>query len=97
MLKIHHGSDWYILHKNGQIERPGLVKPSENWKVTGAVRYNNFGYIVQRYNLFEVLNNHYLKWKYKNGKQRVYILALDHGTEMRWVNPTYEIVEVGDD
>jgi hypothetical protein len=80
MIRVEttHGPG-FIVHDNGQVERPGLVSPSDSWQITGAVRLNNFGAVVQRYSLMEVLQSD-LRWRYANGKPRIYLMDIDHGT-----------------
>ncbi len=73
-----------VLHPCGGISRPGIFeKPSKSWVVSGAVECNNFGSVVKRYSLQDVLENK-VNWKYKNGKQRACIVDIDHGTRRVW-------------
>lgn len=91
MLKyIKYGNEYWKMYENGMIERPNLVSPSNSWKVTGAVRFNNFGYIVESFSLDDILNGGII-WKYKNGKQRVYVCDLDHGSHRIWISPKHSI------
>jgi len=91
-LTIHYGREYWKLYENGGIERPGLTKPCpDRWRVTGAVRYNNFGYCVERYTLADVLTKR-LQWRYKNGKQRIHITDFDHGTFRMWGCPNHEVM-----
>jgi len=90
MKTINYGGEYWRLHDNGQIERPGLVSPSDSWRVVGAVRLNNFGHTVQRFTLADVLSGR-IEWKHKNGKQRVHILDFDHGTIRMWGCPGHSV------
>lgn len=81
---IIYGGETWMLHLNGAIERPGLVRPNAaTWRVLGAVERNNFGAIVRRYTLAEVLSGG-VPWKWKNGKQRTFIRDFDHGSTREW-------------
>lgn len=67
--------------------------PTGAWKVTGAIEYNNFGNIVRRYTLNEILEKpSFIPWRDKNGKQRVHICALDHGTHRIWMSPKHSVL-----
>lgn len=91
MRAIRYGREYMILHDDGSIERANW-KPSDKWKVTGAVERNNFGRVVRCYSLAEILNNPAaIPWKFKNGKQRVFICDIDHGTRREWGSPSHYI------
>jgi hypothetical protein len=95
MRTIEHGNEYWKLHDNGQIERTcpdGYhVAPSEQWRVVGAIRRNNFGYTVERFTLADVLENK-ITWRHKNGKQRVHIVDFDHGTRRVWMSPNHRVM-----
>jgi hypothetical protein len=93
MRTIYSGSETMKLHDNGQIERLGFSSfgPSPSWTVIGAVRYNNFGHVVERFTLADILS-HKLQWHYNNGKQRIYLRDLDHGSMREWRSPSHEVV-----
>ena len=92
-VRIYTGDDTYLLHSNGQVERPGLVKPSEAWRIVGAVEHNNFGRAVRRYTLAEILSDpDSIPWRYKNGKQRVHLCDFDHGGYRVWMSPAHSVV-----
>jgi hypothetical protein len=92
MATIRYGNEYWMLHADGAIERPGLVNPhAESWRVIGAVRLNNLGSVIERYSLTDILNKR-IEWRYKNGKQRVHIIDIDHGTLRMWMNPNHEII-----
>ena len=89
--QIYSGSNFYQFNNKGEIYGP-YVKPSGEWLLLGAVRYNNFGtQVVERCPFKEIkkLNG---QWKYKNGKQKWYIQDLDHGTKRTWMSPDHEIL-----
>lgn len=88
---ICHGNEYMTLHENGEISRPEIgMKASGKWLVTGAVRLNNFGRIVERFTLADILAGG-IQWKHKNGQQRVYVMDLDHGTKRLWKSPSHSI------
>lgn len=54
-----------------------------NWRIVGAVRFNNFGRIVERKSFFEL--DEIRDWRYKNGKQKWHLVDEDHGTQRIWM------------
>ena len=83
---ILHGSEYMLLHENGYISRPAIkMETSDNWKVIGCVRYNNFGNIVERRNLNDIVAGKIKDWFYGNGKQKWHIVDSDHGTIRIWM------------
>ena len=91
MKTIQYGAESWILHDNGQIERPGCVAPSEKWRIVGAVRFNNFGHEVERVSLDDILAGKIKDWKHKNGKQKWHVVDFDHGSIRVWMNPGHAI------
>ena len=91
-ITIRHGNEYMKCNQEGFIYRPEIkmMKPSGQWKIVGAVRYNNFGYPVEYFDLNEVLHAK-IQWKFKNGKQRVHVQDFDHGTYRVWMSPTHEV------
>jgi hypothetical protein len=89
---IQYGSEYMTLHPDGCITRPeiGMNTPSGQWRVTGAVRFNNFGRPVERFTLADILAGK-IAWKHKNGSQRVHVTDLDHGTNRTWMSPSHSI------
>lgn len=81
-ITIFDNGEYMKAYENGNIERKD-VKPSESWKLTGAVRYSNFGYVVERLSFDEIFGAD-LDWYYKNGKQKWHLTDLDHGTHRIW-------------
>ena len=90
-MRIISGSNTYTLHPSGEISRPGIVAPSHQWRLAGAVRFNNFGRTVERKTAAEVLAGEVTNWQYKNGTQRWHIIDVDHGTTRVWMNPTHRV------
>ncbi len=87
---IQYGSEYWKLHGNGQIERPGLVNPSPAWVVTGAVTLNNLGRVARYWTLVEIMTTpECIPWRHNNGKQKTFIQDFDHGTGRRWMSPTH--------
>ena len=88
---IRHGDEFMTLHSDGCISRQSFG-PSGKWRVTGAVQRNNFGHAVRRYTLAQILENPAsIPWRAKNGKQRTFIIDLDHGTSREWRSPTHSV------
>jgi hypothetical protein len=81
-----------VADESGRVARPKIgMKPSGQWLITGAVRYNNYGHIVERFTLTDLFNSSVTSWQYKNGKQRVFLCDLDHGSPRTWMNPTHSV------
>ena len=92
MRTIVHGNEYMKLHDDGCITRPeiGMNDPSGEWRVVGAVERNNWGHITKRYLLSDVLENPTaIPWRFKNGKQRTFIVDFDHGTNREWRSPKH--------
>lgn len=82
--------DRYSIHDNGNVSRicpDGFkVNPSSNWRIIGAVEYRVvFGreVIHKRYS-FEDIKNKRVPWRWKNGKQRCFLMDYDHGARRIW-------------
>lgn len=90
---IVYGGEYMGLYADGSIDRPKInMPPSGDWKVTGAVTVNNFGHVVRRYSLAEILANpSAIPWQHKNGKQMTFVTDLDHGSKRMWASPTHYI------
>lgn len=84
-LHIRHGAEYWTADEAGRITRPGLVTGSDSWRIVGAVARNNFGHVVARYTLADLLRGN-IAWTHANGKQRVFALDYDHGTIREWRN-----------
>ena len=90
---IEYGGEMMRLHKDGGIARRtanGWTLPSKTWRIIGAVCLNNFGHVVERFTLDEVLAGKII-WQHKNRKQRVHVLDFDHGTNRMWGCPNHSI------
>jgi hypothetical protein len=86
----------WTIHPNGDVQRHDVPapynQPSGQWKITGAVTLNNFGGTTHRYTLAEILADpSAIPWKFKNGKQRTFLLDIDHGTPRMRVSPGYTV------
>ena len=88
--KIYNGNSYYEFNSKGEISCPNC-NPSKQWFFLGAVRYNNFGKMVERIDFKDIqsLNG---KWKHKNNKQKWHILDLDHGTNRVWMSPGHDVI-----
>lgn len=92
MFRIVKGNEVMFADEEGNISRPQIgMKASGQWELTGAVRYNNFGGIAERWSLTDIKYGPTIQWKYKNGKQRVYATDWDHGTNRIWASPSHSI------
>ena len=97
VIAIRHGNEWMraIPHDHcALVYRPsiGMKVPSGDWRILGAVRFNNFGRVVERIGWDELAKRaNTLDWQYRNGKQKWHVRDWDHGTERVWMNPTHEI------
>jgi hypothetical protein len=83
---IQQGTEFMPVYEGGLISRePGqnvpaaYCRPSGQWRLMGAVERNNFGRVVRVYSQEEVLAGG-ITWYHKNGKQKVFIADMDHGT-----------------
>jgi len=90
-MQIEQNGEYMPISETGLIRR-GFADSqfSGEWKLLGAVRFNNFGNIVETRNFDGSLLQ--LAWQYKNGKQRWHVMDLDHGTTRVWMNPRHRIV-----
>jgi len=90
---IQHGSEYMEMDENGLVSRPQIkMAASGQWRITGAIERNNFGHITARLTLADVKSAcNSLDWQWKNGKQRIFITDLDHGTAREWRNPKHSI------
>jgi len=80
-----------LVDERGYISRPEINMPaSGQWKIIGAIEFNNLGNPVREYTLSQVLTEK-ICWKHKNGKQKTHIIDLDHGTQRIWMNPPHNL------
>lgn len=92
MRTIQYGTEYWRLHDNGYIERPGLVNPTEQWRIVNAVEYTPRGKIKTVYSLAHILMYaDKIPW-IKNGKQNVFVRDYDHGTLREWRQPKHSIM-----
>lgn len=87
------GDETFAVHADGSISRPKIgMGCSGQWRITGAVERNNFGRVVRRYSLAEVLEGaDRIEWRHKNGNQKTFITDYDHGSGREWVSPSYRL------
>ena len=94
-IDILDGNEWMWANEKGEIWRKLdgsiCVNPSSDWRLLGAVRYNNFGHIVERAD-FSELKNLNGDWQYKNGKQKWHVMDYDHGSKRMWGSPNHKVV-----
>ncbi len=61
---------------------------SKQWRIAGAVERNNFNRIVRCWTWGELVADiaagKEIPWRFKNGKPRVCIVDLDHGSMREW-------------
>lgn len=69
-----------------RIRQGDAYKGGDDWKCTGAVTFK-FGRIHEVFTLEDLRNGKAGMFKYKNGKQRLFITDLDHGTYRIQMNP----------
>lgn len=81
--------DWYKLDKDGHVLQysNGLnlmnasTEELEKWKITGAVRCNNFGSVVERTTIDQLANEpNERALRFKNGSPKWTLTDIDHGT-----------------
>lgn len=91
-LSICTVNEYFSVEDNGNISRTCpdgfVVRPSSNWRITGAVEYKNvFGrsIVCKRYSLQDILDGK-VPFRYKNGKQRCFLTDYDHGAYRVWGN-----------
>lgn len=96
VARIQYGSESFTLYPNGNIGRPEIgMGPSGEWRIVGATEYDNFGNIRRTYTLAEILRGRVDSaggWRYKNGKQRTFVMDFDHGARREWRSPQHRIV-----
>jgi len=93
-MNIRYGNEMMKMDiATGNISRPSIgMKSSGEWRVVGAVRFNNFGNIVAHAYLADIVaGNLSGQWQYKNGKQKWHVFDFDHGTFRTWGNPKHSI------
>lgn len=71
--------------------RDGAVfhEGSNAWRITGAVRFNNFGVVVESVGLdtyAAMVAREPAGLRFKNGKPRWYLTDIDHGTQRIQMN-----------
>lgn len=95
MIRFHSQALSGIVHSNGQIQRTDVpVAPSDSWVCIGAVEYL-FGHIARRFTLSEILAGD-VSWTYQNGKQRAFLLVVDHGATVVMLAPRMYFTHLSD-
>ena len=90
---IQSGLRYATIDEAGRVQRlDGMNKANDQWRITGAVRFNNFGHIAERFTLADVLAGRITQWQYKNGVQRVHLTDFDHGHFRMWMSPNHRVV-----
>ena len=87
IAEIYQNGEYLPVNDKYEITRQGSESFSKQWELMGAVRFNNFGYVVETMPV-TMLKEHIKDWQYKNGKQKWFIRDYDHGTHRIWMNPT---------
>ena len=91
MYHIDHGAERMAMDESGLVSRPAIgMSASGEWRITGAVVYNNFGHIVGRHSLADIKAGR-VTWKHANGKHRAHVTDIDHGTARVWMSPDHAI------
>jgi len=92
-MTVKYGNEYMAMDiKTGNISRPEIkMGPSGKWRVVGAVLYNNFGNIIARCSLQDIVNGKIKDWQYKNRKQKWHVMDYDHGTHRIWGSPNHSI------
>lgn len=88
---IQNGLRYATIDEAGRVQRlDHMNTANDSWRVTGAVRINNFGHIVERFTLSDVLAGG-IQWQHKNGAQRVHLTDFDHGHHTTWMMPEHRV------
>ena len=93
-MKIRHGSEYFHVDElTGNVTRPEIEmnEPSGEWRIVGAVLFNNFGHIVARAYFKDITAGNITEWQYKNGKQKWHIVDYDHGSYRTWMSPNHNV------
>jgi hypothetical protein len=89
---LRSGAEFMPVNEHYYVARGGNKDFSGEWQLTGAVRFNNFGRIVERKTAEELTG--IKQRKYKNGKTKWYTTDIDHGTHRIHMSPYYEFIPV---
>jgi hypothetical protein len=92
MMRIVYGNEYREMDESGNISRPEIgMKASGEWRIVGAVLFNNFGNVVAHACLADILAGNIKDWQYKNGKQKWHVRDYDHGSYRIWMSPKHSI------
>ena len=103
VVVIYRGDEVWYADENGWIERPGLVRGSPSWRITGATEFatatvfENIDYAAEdvQYSLDYVLAHaDDIPWQWPDGSQRTHIIDYDHGYRRMWASPTHRVASV---
>lgn len=85
-LYVFYGTETMRVTPAGYVYRPSISHvPSDSWRIIGAETLNNFGRTIRRYTWDEIsADPSVIPWKHRNGKQRTFVIDLDHGTRRMW-------------
>ena len=83
MTIVRGGHYYYMDTETGNISSD-TMEESKEWRVVGAVKYNNFGHITARAYLADIVAGNINDWTYRNGKQKWHVMDYDHGTHRIW-------------
>jgi hypothetical protein len=85
-MRIVTKHETFSIDRNGCIGRPKIgMSPSDQWKMQGLVKRNNFGHVVcfVPFDSIACMIGEF-QWTYKNGKPVWTVRDLDHGTTREW-------------
>ena len=93
--KIVNRDETYHVADNGDISRPKIgLLASGSWKMTGLVRFNNFGRAVEIIPFSKLQGflaahgaNGSFRATHKNGKTQWFVRDTDHGTQRIQMSP----------
>lgn len=86
ILTIESRGEYFRVNEKGEITRAACGwQYSGKWRLIGASVLNNFGYQTRFYTFEEIARDpSAIRWHHANGKPRVHLVDLDHGTRRQW-------------
>jgi hypothetical protein len=96
-IHLTTSAETMLVNEQDHIIRPGKWNGSKDWVMLGAVQYK---YVygrwtcIRTYSMDEVRQGK-VKWFFKNGKQRAYVLDRDHGHIRVQMSPPLRRVYIG--
>jgi|SRR5579885_957091 len=85
VITIITRSEIYKVNEKDQITYARWGHASDTWRLRGAMEFR-FGMTHKVYSVEDIRAGK-VPWKYKNGKQRCFIMDYDHGTYRVWMSP----------